>query len=200
MRPEQEQQDLRWEDLELKTKVDGLCYVKFSTERQAKTRTGENSKNVRESKPKMFENLKNSERCPVTSYLAHEQQRPPEMTMTTLRFISLLTQKLRRQEKKWLKASQLGMNSLWVRHMRAASQLHSYRKLVNHHTRKHLVQKRVDNNIPPDEIVQITGHKNVNSLNNYSAQFPSNDNCTSRLFILWLSSTEIAKFGILLPI
>lgn len=139
MRQEQEQRDLRWEDLELKTKVDGLCYVKFSTERQAKTRTGENSKNVRESKPKMLENLKNSERCPVTSYLAHEQQRPPEMTMTTLRFISLLTQKLRRQEKKWLKASRL----------RAASQLHSDRKLVKHRTRKHLVQKRVDNNIPP---------------------------------------------------
>ena len=32
-----------------------------------------------------------------------------------------------------------------------------------------LVQKLVDNNIPPNEIVQITGHKNVNSLNNYSA-------------------------------
>ena len=27
----------------------------------------------------MFENLDNIERCPVTSYLAYKQQRPPEM-------------------------------------------------------------------------------------------------------------------------
>ena len=38
-------------------------------------------------------------------------------------------------------------------------------ELVNHSTRKHLVQKLVE----PNEFVQITGHKNVNSLNSYSA-------------------------------
>ncbi|CAH3121017.1 unnamed protein product [Porites lobata] len=52
--------------------------------------------------------------------------------------------------KKWFKAAPLG-------------------KLVKHSTRKHLVQKLLDNNIPPNEIVEITGHKNVNSLNNNSA-------------------------------
>ena len=56
-----------------------------------------------------------------------------------------------------------------VKNMLAASQVHSDKKLVNHSTRKHLVQKLVDSNIPPNEIVQITGHKNINSLNNYSA-------------------------------
>ena len=39
---------------------------------------------------------------------------------------------------------------------------------MNQSTRKHLVQKLVDNDVPPNEIIQITGHKNVNSLNNYS--------------------------------
>ena len=73
--------------------------------------------------------------------------------------------------KKWFKAAPLRVNSLrcMVKNMLAASQVHSDKKLVNHSTRKHLVQKLVDNNIPPNEIVQITGHKNVNSLNNYSA-------------------------------
>ena len=51
----------------------------------------------------------------------------------------------------------------------ASSQLQaSKQKLVNHSTKKHLVQKLVDNNIPLTEIAQITGHKNVNSFNNYS--------------------------------
>ena len=47
MRPGQEQRDLCWGDLELKTNADGLRYVKFSTERQTKTRSGENTRNVR---------------------------------------------------------------------------------------------------------------------------------------------------------
>lgn len=34
--------------------------------------------------------------------------------------------------------------------------------------RKHLVQKLTDEGLPPNQIMQITGHKNVNSLNNYS--------------------------------
>ena len=79
MRPGQEQRDLCWGDLEIKTNADGLRYAKFFTERQTKTRTGENPKNVRESKPKMFENRNNPEPCPDGTYLAYKQQRPSEM-------------------------------------------------------------------------------------------------------------------------
>ena len=34
--------------------------------------------------------------------------------------------------------------------------------------RKHLVQKLTDEGLTPNQIIQISGHKNVNSLNNYS--------------------------------
>ena len=34
--------------------------------------------------------------------------------------------------------------------------------------RKHLVRKLTDEGLPPNQIIQISGHKNVNSLNNYS--------------------------------
>ena len=43
------------------------------------------------------------------------------------------------------------------------SGLETDEKLVNHSTRKHLVQKLVENDTPPGEIIQITRHKNVNS-------------------------------------
>ena len=39
--------------------------------------------------------------------------------------------------------------------------------MLKNSTRKQLVQKLVDNDIPPNETLQITGHKN--SLNNYSS-------------------------------
>ena len=35
--------------------------------------------------------------------------------------------------------------------------------------RKTLVQKLQDSGIPPNQIIQITGHKNVQSVNNYSS-------------------------------
>ena len=70
----------------------------------------------------------------------------------------------------WYKCSPLGVNSLrnMLRRMVKDSDLETDKKLVNHSTRKHLVQKLVDNDIPPNEIMQITGHKNIASINNYS--------------------------------
>ena len=52
-----------------------------------------------------------------------------------------------------------------LKNMIKDSGLKTDKKLVNHSTRKHLVQKLVDNDVPPNEIIQITGHKNVNLLN-----------------------------------
>ena len=160
-RPRQEQRDVCWGDLELKTNADGLRYVKFSAERQTKTHTGENPKNVRESKPKMFENRDNPERCPVTTCLAYKQQRPSEMMDETPPFYLAINTEAPKAGKKWSKACPLGVNSLMsmVKNMLAASQVQSDTKLVNHSTRKHLVQKLVDSDIPPNEIV----HKSLDT-------------------------------------
>lgn len=59
---------------------------------------------------------------------------------------------------KWFKCSPLGANSLtsMLQNMIKASGLETDKNLVNHSTRK------------PNEIIQITRHKNVNSFNNYS--------------------------------
>ena len=39
---------------------------------------------------------------------------------------------------------------------------------TNHSGRKTLVQKLHDSGVPPNQIIQITGHKNLQSVNNYS--------------------------------
>ena len=40
--------------------------------------------------------------------------------------------------------------------------------LTNHRGRKRMIQKLNDEGVPPTHIMQISGHKNVQSLNNYS--------------------------------
>lgn len=47
--------------------------MEFSKDRQTKTHTGENPRNVREVKLKMFESPDNPERCPVLTYLANKE-------------------------------------------------------------------------------------------------------------------------------
>ena len=41
--------------------------------------------------------------------------------------------------------------------------------ITNHAVRKTLVQKLQDNDVQPNQIIQITGHKNPQSINNYSS-------------------------------
>ena len=40
---------------------------------------------------------------------------------------------------------------------------------TNHSGGETLIQKLQDNDVPPNQIVQITGHKNLLSVNNYSS-------------------------------
>ena len=84
-------------------------------------------KNVQERKPKMFENLKNPERCSVTSSLAYEQQRPPEIMDFDSPFYLAFDIEVPKAGKKKPPSAGSGLNSLIsiVRNMTAASQLHS---------------------------------------------------------------------------
>ena len=42
-------------------------------------------------------------------------------------------------------------------------------RLTNHSARKHMIQKLNDSEIPPTYIMQLSGHKNVQSITNYSS-------------------------------
>ena len=170
MRPGKEQRDLCWGDLQLKTDSEGNCFFEFSQERQTKTRTGENPRNVREKKPQMYENKNNSGCCPIKTYLAYKNHRPANMMTDESPSYLAVNIESPKPGQKWFKCSPLGVNSLrsMLKNMIKDSGLKTDKKLVNHSTRKHLVQKMVDNDVPPNEIIQITGPKNVNSLNNYS--------------------------------
>ena len=62
------------------------------------------------------------------------------------------------------------------------------KNISNHSARKHLVQKLRDSNIAPTEIMQITGHKNVQSIINYSEISISISRLMSRVICIALPS------------
>ncbi len=69
LRGGKEQRHLKWGDVLLKKDTEGKEYLEYNTERQTKTRTGENPMNRRSVKPRMYENLSaGPERNPVFLY------------------------------------------------------------------------------------------------------------------------------------
>ncbi|CAG2204141.1 unnamed protein product [Mytilus edulis] len=165
-----EHYELRWGYITLNTASDGMRYLQLN-ERQTKTRTGENVNDIRNVSPKMYECV--GERDPVALYEKFASKRPSGMSNEMDPFyITKRTIPLTGAENKlWFIRQRLGSKSLAsVRKvMKEKDNLDDNKRLTNHSARKYLVQKLKDNNVQDTDIMQISGHKNVQSIRNYSA-------------------------------
>ena len=66
-----------WGDVQLRQSTNGEEFLEYS-ERQTKTRTGENPRDVRQIKPKMF-SVPGSEKDPFAAYKLYAKKGPTEM-------------------------------------------------------------------------------------------------------------------------
>ena len=170
-----EQRELRWGDVVLKSESEGKQYLEYSVERQTKTRTGENPRNQRQVKPRMYQNktAESAERDPVQVYKAYKDKRPENMLKPESPFYLAVNYfktegELKSEGSKWFKSQPMGVNKLNSL-MKEMTETAGITVKTNHSGRKTLVQKLQENNVPPNQIVQITGHKNLQSINNYSS-------------------------------
>ena len=67
-------------------------------------------------------------------------------------------------------------------------------RLTNHSARKRMVQKLNDSDVPPTHIMQLSGHKNIQSMNNYSHVSEQQQKTMSRILSGSASSTKPAVF------
>ena len=93
--------------------------------------------------------------------------------------------------KNWFKAQPMGVNKL-NNIMKDMTQAAGIPRKTNHSGRKTLVQKLQDSGVPPNQIIQITGHKNLQSVNNYSSLWEKQVESISRN----LSSTTKAATNV----
>ena len=170
-RTAEEHRNMCWGDLQLKVDGDGDEYLKF-IERQTKTRTGENPKDVRNVKPKMWSNTDNLSRCPLEVYKQYSLLRPSDYSKPEdpLYLATHTMQGSMKSTDQWFKRQPIGVNkiSTIMKRMSVNAGLPPNKKLTNHSARKHMIQKLSDHNVPPTEIMQLSGHKKVESVNNYS--------------------------------
>ena len=192
-----EQKELRWGDIVLKTDSDGKEYLEYF-ERQTKTRTGEDPRNQRPIKPRMYSNNDaiSIDRDPVHVYKMYKEKRPPSMLEPDSSFyLSVNYFKTEThasvEGNNWFKAQPMGVNKL-NNIMKDMTQAAGISGKTNHSGRKTLVQKLQDSGVPPNQIIQITGHKNLQSVNNYSSLREKQMESISRI----LSSTTKAATNV----
>lgn len=158
---------MKWGDVQLKTTSNGLDYLEYN-ERQTKTRTGAEANDTRKVKPRMFA-VAGSDRDPVMFYRIYVSKRPAELhSEESPYYLAINNTKNPNSTKPWFKAAPMGVNKLnsLMKTMAEKGQLNTS-NLTNHSARKRMVQKLNDEGVPPTQIMQISGHKNVQSLNNY---------------------------------
>lgn len=178
MRGCREHHDLRWGDIIMKKNVAGKEYLEYSCERQTKTRQGDTPLNIRSIKPTMWSISEDMDdnRNPVAIYKHYRDRRPESMlspespfylgvnhvrhcSSTDENFIS---------SKSWFKAQPLGINMLNSLMKVMSKNVGIEGNVSNHSARKTMIQKLKNNNIPDTDIIQVSGHKNIQSLNSYS--------------------------------
>jgi len=119
----------------------------------------------------MYENKENSaERDPVHVYKVYREKRPQSMLQPDSPFylsVNYFSIQGKQSKNNWFKAQPMGVNKL-NSILKDMCETGEIRIKTNHAGRKTLVQKLQDKGIPPNQIIQITGHKNIQSLNNYS--------------------------------
>ena len=157
-----EHRQMQWADVELKETTDGI-YLEY-TERATKTRKG--SGPGRSFQPKIFcicEAEKNP-RCMVELYRLYKMKRGDIEHDAFYLAVNHTG-----GAAMWYKKQPLGKHSISSLLKDAASEAGlSGKRITNHSGRKTGVKRLLDDNISPQYIAQLTGHKSVTSLASYA--------------------------------
>ena len=156
---------MKWGDVQLKITADGVEFLEYN-ERQTKTRTGTEPKDIRAVKPKLF-SVPGSDKDPVKASKRPEQVKSDDSPF----YLAINYTRLANSSKLWFKAAPMGSNKLssLMKTMAEKAGLNAENLLTNHSVLKRMIQKLNDQDVPPTHIMQISGHKNVQSINNYSS-------------------------------
>lgn len=112
MRPGKETHDLKWGDIQLRADVDGNEYLVYTQERQTKTRTGSNPRDVRKTKPRAYAIPQQPERDPVALYKKYRTVRPGEMSEPDSPFFLSINYNYKNGHP-WYKKQPMGINKLY---------------------------------------------------------------------------------------
>ena len=158
-----EAKQLCWGDIKLVKDVN-QTYLQF-TERTTKTRTGDTN-HYRQFAPKIFENTQVPNQCPVNAFQIYSVHRPASMKSPQSPFF--LGSIKNPTTEVWYKTQAMGINHLTSMLKRMCTAAKITGKFTNHSIRRTTCSRLLDAGIHPNDVAQLTGHKNTQSLNSYA--------------------------------
>ena len=168
LRGSHESRQLKWGDVKLKVDSNGKEFLEFN-ERLTKTRKGNSEGGSRAFAPKVF--AMGGDRCPFFFYKIYRAHRPQAMNHDEAPFY--LTPKgdplcTKNVQGIWYATMAMGVNSISKITPTMAKNLGITAKITNHSLRKTLCQILYSAHVDPTVIIQLSGHKNINSVLNYA--------------------------------
>ncbi|XP_019616227.1 PREDICTED: LOW QUALITY PROTEIN: uncharacterized protein KIAA1958-like [Branchiostoma belcheri] len=167
MRSRQEHCSMLWGDVEETVDSQGRAVLEYS-ERATKTRTGATS-DTRPFRPRAYACPERPSVCPVNLYREYRKRRPMTQMHPTAPFYLGINQARKCDAEVWFINSPMGKNKIGNIMSTMAGKGGLSGRKVNHSARKTMaVQTLVAADLPPTRIVQLSGHKNLQSVNSYS--------------------------------
>ncbi|XP_071149033.1 uncharacterized protein [Mytilus edulis] len=188
LRGSHEHRQLKWGDLKLETDRNENQCLSYN-ERLTKTRDGSNTKNTRAYAPKSWSNPEDERKCHISTYLKYRSNRPTETCQPDSPFYLGVNRS--DNAKHWYKNQPLGEKSLknLMKQAVAKSNVEKNKKLTNHSGRKTAITRLLDEGVPITSVQQHTGHKSVQSLNNYAKNSLKTQKKMSSILCRNISST-----------
>ena len=166
-RGRQESRQMQWGDIQLKADANGHEYIEFR-ERLTKSRSGGAAADRRSFAPKAFENKENPARCPVETYKRFASHRPENMMKEDSPFYLAINYRRSGEDTVWYTNGPLGKNTISQFLKEDCRKAGVPGRKTNHSARKTCVKRALDAGYPREYVAPLTGHKSVNSLENYA--------------------------------
>ena len=117
-------------------------------------------------KPKMY--ATGSDHCPVHFFKAYLSHRPPEANTPDSPFYLGIKYKRQSDSIIWYKNQPMGKNKLGKFMASASTEIGiTNKKVTDHSVCKTMIQRLIDAKYTPNEVAQLSGHKNLKSLDSY---------------------------------
>ena len=166
LRGRQEHHGMRMEDFRISRGDDNTEFVEFA-EGPTKTRQGGLNSKPRQFQPRMFKT--GGERCPVKLFREFVSRRPQTMQECGPFYLSIKNNR-RQGDDIWYKAQPMGVNKInsMMKDIISGTSLESSdKRFSNHSARKTVVSKLKKAQLERTAIAKVTGHRNVQSLDDY---------------------------------
>ena len=142
----------------------------WTAEKGSKTRQGLEGGHQRQFCPKAFATGTN--RCPVLYYKLFKARRPQKVNSPESPFYLAVNHQTWRQSQVWYKSSPLITNKIGKFMSTAAKNAGlsaQNKKISNHSVRKTSISRLLDAGVPENFVMQLSGHKNLQSLSSYKS-------------------------------